>query len=292
MLICAILYGASPKNYYWFGFYDMDHSHRKTFVTHMMSEKIQKRCNDPAKTRLFQNKGLFYETFEKYMGRRCLTTDQMSGPEKLTDLGAKIIYKPITGSQGFGIKVFDLNDEEPEQVFETLIGLPAGVIESFLTQHKLMGEMSDAAVNIVRIVTGVVGQEVFVLGATVAFARKLPYTNASGDAIFAIVDIRNGEIVSDGCDYEERIYQTHPVSGRRLMGFHIPFWNQILDLVRAAAMEVPEVRYVGWDIAITENGPVIIEGNDDPGYEWMQIYLINPSKTGKKGMYSVLLAKD
>ena len=47
-----------------------------------------------------------------------------------------------------------------------------------------------------------------------------------------------------------------------------------------AALIVPEVRYVGWDIAITENGPVIMEGNEYPSYGLVQYYLFNDEHVG------------
>ncbi len=45
----------------------------------------------------------------------------------------------------------------------------------------------------------------------------------------------------------------HPVTGEVIVGFQIPFWNQIIELVKELAYVVPQVRYVGWNIAITEN---------------------------------------
>lgn len=38
---------------------------------------------------------------------------------------------------------------------------------------------------------------------------------------------------------------------------------------RAAFVE-PHMRYVGWDVAITPDGPVFVEGNNLPGYDMVQ----------------------
>ena len=51
-------------------------------------------------------------------------------------------------------------------------------------------------------------------------------------------------------------------------------------MVLKAALEVPEVRYVGWDVAITKNGPIIIEGNENPSYGLIQYYLFNDEHEG------------
>ena len=36
-------------------------------------------------------------------------------------------------------------------------------------------------------------------------------------------------------------------------------------MVKKASKIIPEVKYIGWDVAITPDGPVIIEGNCYPG---------------------------
>ena len=43
----------------------------------------------------------------------------------------------------------------------------------------------------------------------------------------------------------------------------VPYVKEAFDMALEAALVVPELRYVGWDIAITEDGPVFIEGNDN-----------------------------
>ena len=43
---------------------------------------------------------------------------------------------------------------------------------------------------------------------------------------------------------------------------------------------VPQVGYVGWDIAVTENGPLIIEGNHFPGHDILQMPPHVPDKIG------------
>ena len=45
MILSMIRYSASPSNYYYFGFPRLDHAQRKTYVTHELSEQIQKKYN-------------------------------------------------------------------------------------------------------------------------------------------------------------------------------------------------------------------------------------------------------
>jgi hypothetical protein len=53
----------------------------------------------------------------------------------------------------------------------------------------------------------------------------------------------------------------HPVTHRELTGFPVPCWSQACDLVRRAAHALLPVRSVGWDVALTDDGVKLIEGN-------------------------------
>ena len=41
--------------------------------------------------------------------------------------------------------------------------------------------------------------------------------------------------------------------------------QEACDFVCKAAKQIPEIQYIGWDVAITKEGPAIIEGNSFPG---------------------------
>ena len=53
-------------------------------------------------------------------------------------------------------------------------------------------------------------------------------------------------------------------------------------MAKEVVLEVPEIGFVGWDIAICENVPCIIEGNDFPGYDFWQIPGYNEEGMKKK----------
>jgi hypothetical protein len=64
---------------------------------------------------------------------------------------------------------------------------------------------------------------------------------------------------------------THPETGMAFRGFRLPFWEEALALVRKAALAFVPVRMIGFDVALTPAGPVLIEGNywpDPPQLTW------------------------
>ena len=55
-------------------------------------------------------------------------------------------------------------------------------------------------------------------------------------------------------------------------GFNIPNWDKVLNMVRSAALVMKNVGYIGWDIAILEDGCEIIEANVNyPGTNIIQL---------------------
>jgi len=53
----------------------------------------------------------------------------------------------------------------------------------------------------------------------------------------------------------------HPLSGVRITGTKLPLWEETLSLVARAHRDFDEAIFIGWDVGITEEGPVLIEGN-------------------------------
>lgn len=55
----------------------------------------------------------------------------------------------------------------------------------------------------------------------------------------------------------------HPHSKATFENYDIPYFNEAKQLVLSAAAFVPNLRLVGWDVAIGEAGPILVEGNSD-----------------------------
>lgn len=58
----------------------------------------------------------------------------------------------------------------------------------------------------------------------------------------------------------------HPDTGVPLSGQAIPCWDEVLRVSRAAARALP-LKYIGADISLAEQGPVLLEVNVRPGLE-------------------------
>lgn len=61
----------------------------------------------------------------------------------------------------------------------------------------------------------------------------------------------------DSCEYTSLI----PGTDRSFVGYRLPCWNEVKEVALRAAAAFPWARGIGWDIGISDRGPVIIEGN-------------------------------
>ncbi|MDD4890413.1 MAG: sugar-transfer associated ATP-grasp domain-containing protein [Phycisphaerae bacterium] len=53
----------------------------------------------------------------------------------------------------------------------------------------------------------------------------------------------------------------HPVTGQRVADLQVPDWPRVCDLACRAAFVFYPMRAIGWDVAVTPDGPVLLEGN-------------------------------
>ncbi|NPD66307.1 hypothetical protein HN018_23535 (plasmid) [Lichenicola cladoniae] len=81
--------------------------------------------------------------------------------------------------------------------------------------------------------------------------------------MIAAVNVGTGttERVVRGTGMEMEVDFDHPETGKRLVGAVLPDWPQLLDVVQRAARTFPGVRTQSWDVALTDNGPVLLEVN-------------------------------
>lgn len=63
----------------------------------------------------------------------------------------------------------------------------------------------------------------------------------------------------------------HPISGIKFENFQIPYWEETISLVKKAHQHFYGVKTIGWDVAITPDGPKLIEGNIDWNFPMAQM---------------------
>ena len=90
--------------------------------------------------------------------------------------------------------------------------------------------------------------------------------NASSGGFFVGVNIDEGTLKDTGhylSQYGGAKIKKHPDSGFIFEGFKVPYFKEACEEVLKGIMVIPN-RFIGWDVAITPNGPIIVEANSSP----------------------------
>ena len=275
ILYCLLKYQASPYNYEKFEFYRIGASLRKTYVTYGVSKKMIRKFNNVNYINFFEDKLKFAETFPEEFNRAYLNVETMSLEEffHFCSGKTKFICKHVNGSQGNNIKVFHLNDDTLENIYEQIKKDYAQgyMLEEWIEQHAVLSKIYPNAVNCLRIITLFDGKFVNFLTGGVTFALDSEIANGSQPSIVAPVDFETGIINKPAATFGSELYERHPKTNAAILGVQLPYWNETKEMIDKVCRRVPQVGYIGWDVAFTTNGPVLIEGNTTPGYKYYQI---------------------
>ena len=279
MIRCGIKYQAGYYDYQEFEFYNLNKDERKTYLTRGKNNEIIKRFNDKSSFYKFENKPEFNKIFNKYLKRNwmVLNSDNYNEFETFFKTNKDIIVKPIDDEGGNGVEKFSYSDNTNcKEVYNKLISDNQLLIEECIKQHKDMNTLYDKSVNTMRMFTFYKNGESFFLQAVLKIGNGNVVDNFSSGGMYTYVS-SDGDVYVEAIDRNDNIYYKHPISNHKIVGFKVPMFKEAVDLVKECAKIIPEVAYVGWDVAISTDGPVIVEGNCFPG-----VYQVKPSLVDKK----------
>ena len=159
---------------------------------------------------------------------------------------------------------------------EVMDRYPGGfLMQTALDPHPDMAAIAGPSIGCVRIVTVNDGT-----GPAPAYAVwKLPAPAAMSDnfwqdgSLLAHVDLHSGEVLTcvRGTGLKAERLADHPVSGAPIVGVSLPFWAETLKIAQDAHAVFPEFGICGFDIAVTADGPKVLECNDNPSHMLYQM---------------------
>ena len=273
IIYCGFKYQAGYNDYLEFEFYNLNSKQRKTYLTAGKNNSIIKKYNDKSYWHVFDNKIEFNNRFSKYLNREWLdlretTLEQFKSFIKKHKI---IIVKPIDDCGGNGVEKIEINDEcDCSKIYDELKENRQFLVEEFVQQHKDMDKLYSGSVNTLRMFTMYTDKGHYLQG-VLKFGNGGNVDNFSSGGMYTFVD-NEGVVIAPAIDKKDDVYEIHPISKEKIVGFKVPMFDEAKELVCNAAKEVPEVAYVGWDVAITKEGPVLIEGNCYPG-----VFQLRPS---------------
>ena len=146
-------------------------------------------------------------------------------------------------------------------------GLGEGyLLQRYLEQHPVLARFNPASVNTLRIWVVQGEAEVRIRGAVLRIGRAGSLTdNTSGGGLRSVVDLDSGRLGPAGyASLFSEEFTHHPDSGVLIEGVQLPYWQECVELARETLRVLPRLTFTGMDIAIGEQGPVVIETNEHP----------------------------
>lgn len=196
----------------------------------------------------------------------------------------KIFVKPVDGQGGYGIYIFhrdgkgnyvtkdniELNNKFLNKISEKR----DYIVQKGLEQDERISEIYPNSINTFRITTENKKGKVRVVCSVLRIGKgNSELDNCSQDGISLKVDVQSGKSGDYATTETGEKFYKHPDTDFIFKGYLIPDWDKIKNFVIISAEKLPQFTYLGWDIALTKEGPLAIETNLGFGLDLYQVSL-------------------
>lgn len=189
-----------------------------------------------------------------------------------------IFVKPVNGEGGVGSFRYDretIKDNNNIIALFSILDKRKFIFQETIVQHPKINDIYSNSINTIRIHTYKnENNDVEIVSALMRVGHGGAIVdNGSSGGFFVSVDIDEWMLNGNGKTYLKsgaKTFRYHPDSHKELNGFQLPFLGDTHKLVIGAAKLFSE-KFIGWDVALTEKGPVIVEANGGPHVIMLQM---------------------
>lgn len=192
--------------------------------------------------------------------------------------GGKYFFKPTNGRGGTGIQVFT-SGVDPKcslaQLSDFLKLLEKNctyIIQEGIEQHKDFQKINASSVNTLRVITQWCDEIPQMRACVLRMGRDgKDVDNNTQGGISCQINEKDGSFYDVAtAEHGGGSYPQHPDSGFVFSGKRVDDWEQIKSTIISYAQLFPELKEIGWDVAVTPNGIQIIELNLGYGLDHLQ----------------------
>lgn len=282
----SYLYNIGLMDYFIFRFDEKDATERRKWVGTGYKYEFDLKMNPKNTREILQNKIKFYEVYFPFIKHGYCTIEDLNQnrPNALSVLNnksGKVVVKDSLGQCGWDVEIVKASEYTPQQLAAYMKSKGFDLAEEFIQQHQVLSSLSPTGLNTVRMITMINNfGGVDILGARMRISVNNHVDNLASGNIACSIDLDSGRINGKGVysDITKEAVTHHPVTGIELVGFQIPMWEEIMQSTNEIALYRPENRGVGWDVALTPEGPDFVEGN----HNWCKILWQLPVNKGLK----------
>lgn len=177
----------------------------------------------------------------------------------------EFIVKPTTDTgQGSGIRFFS---GMPAEDVDTLLSSYKDVdyiVQKVLAQHPSLARFNPTSLNTVRVVSFFFKGEVHILSAILRIGPEGSRVDNISKGGYQAVIQPDGSLKKLAYTHLNGTHAHVPqtASGIPFENFVIPSWEKLVETVKTAALRLPHLKIIGWDIAIDENSEInLVEFN-------------------------------
>ena len=189
----------------------------------------------------------------------------------------KYVLKLIAGECADGVyflnkkdDVFLINDKVfTKDKLKQLVGRNTFIFQDIISnQHEGINKIFSKSINTIRLVTVFDKREQKAIPFSAVLRVGCGVNNVDNWAAGGLaigIDLESGKLGKNGF-YKPKLgtmVNIHPDTGFIFEDYIMPYWNESLKIALSFHERLKDVHSIGWDIAITDNGPVFIEGNDN-----------------------------
>ena len=284
ILVSSLTYNIAPLDYFYFRFYELDKTKRDTYAGTGFMYEYQLKMNPKETRAILEDKRLFLKEYANFVKHKYYVLGNGNTNEVIKAVTEakfkKMVLKSSDGQCGEGVEVIELENDK-NALKEKLNHTKNDLLEEYIVQHDDLMKLSPSGLNTVRIFTQLNKKnEVDILGCRLRITINSAVDNLAAGNIAAPIDEMTGLVTGSGVysDITKTDEIEHPVTGVKIEGFQVPYWPEVMNMVREAALLHPQNRSIGWDVAITNEGPELLEGN----HNWCKLLWQLPVKKGLK----------
>lgn len=276
--VSNVRYGFIAEDYFVIGNgYTLSKYEKKRYFTCKRAVWLQNKVNDPDYVHFLENKAEALNLFKDLVSRNWLYVPKSSYEEFLAFVKKTPVFiaKPVGGMCGEGIEKLSTSgatEEDLKTLFNHLVKDDM-LIEECIKAHDDI-YLGTTALSTFRIYTMIDQKgEVHILKAKYRVGTGKAITDTADGCIAYPISIKYGIIEGPGINevLNSDNFYYHPGCDKLVVGMKIPMWDRVLEIVKKAAKTIPQIRYIGWDIAITNDSVEIIEGNHNPYHGTFEI---------------------
>ncbi|KQY68598.1 hypothetical protein ASD39_04130 [Sphingomonas sp. Root50] len=135
------------------------------------------------------------------------------------------------------------------------------IVQPRIANHPAVADITNGALASLRVVTGLSEGRAVALAAMLYLPSGTRTTSIAG--IGCAIDLARG-VLTRALDFrnDAREIEVHPDTGNAIVGRTLPFWQESLRLATDAHQRAfDRFVFLGWDVALAEGGPLLLEAN-------------------------------